>query len=185
MNIRFGSDTRLVRLGLSPYTIEPARKLYLVYRIDHLANQQQQIVQSFTAQANQWSLRGMSVLGLQLDFDSPSRGLGKYVDFLQSVRTLLPKQYKLSVTGLADWAVSAQPQALGEVSAFADEIIFQLYTGRAPIKNLGGYLSHLAKLNVEFKLGTLESMPHCSAEMQTVTSNPNFKGFVQFIIKAR
>ena len=176
------TSARLTPLGVSPHKTDPVHNLILVYRLDRL-EQADKIVKLFMAQATQWQLRGMPVLGIQLDFDSPSRGLNRYLAFLRQFRPLLPQQYKLSVTGLADWAVSADPDTLTEIASLCDEIVFQLYTGRTKIKNLTDYLARLARLEIEFKIGTLESIDLCMPQMRAVSANPGFRGYVEFILK--
>ena len=178
------NPARLIPLGISPHKIKPPHNLVLVYRIDRL-EQDDKIVELFLAQAEQWRLRGMPVSGIQLDFDSPSHGLDRYLNFLRQFRPLLPKQYTLSVTGLADWAVSADRDTLAQIASLCDEIIFQLYTGRTKIKNLTDYLARLARLEIEFKLGTIDSIDLCMPQMLAVSANRGFRGYVQFILKAK
>ncbi|HEX4945186.1 MAG TPA: DUF3142 domain-containing protein [Blastocatellia bacterium] len=46
------------------------------------------------------------VVGLQLDFDAPTRLLPQYANTLRHLRELLPPNIKLSITGLPTWANS-------------------------------------------------------------------------------
>jgi hypothetical protein len=52
------------------------------------------------------------VVGLQLDFDAPTRLLPQYATTLQRLRELLPPNIKLSITGLPTWANSSDLKAM-------------------------------------------------------------------------
>jgi hypothetical protein len=47
-----------------------------------------------------------NVLGMQLDFDIPTRLLPRYADLLQALRADLPPDTQLSITGLPSWVAS-------------------------------------------------------------------------------
>ncbi|HSB10005.1 MAG TPA: DUF3142 domain-containing protein [Blastocatellia bacterium] len=46
---------------------------------------------------------GARVAGIQLDFDVPTRLLGRYRSLLKSTRQMLPSEIRLSITGLVTW----------------------------------------------------------------------------------
>lgn len=69
------------------------------------------------------------IIGLQLDFDVPTRLLPKYAQVLQSLRKLLPVETQLSITGLPTWA---QSYDLKSVLDFVDFWIPQCYGARIP-----------------------------------------------------
>ena len=69
------------------------------------------------------------VIGLQLDFDAPTRLLPQYARTLQRLRELLPPNTKLSITGLPTWAYSHDLKA---VLAVVDFWIPQCYGTNIP-----------------------------------------------------
>lgn len=69
------------------------------------------------------------VVGLQLDFDAPTRLLPKYATTLRRLRELLPPNIKLSITGLPTWANS---QDLNAALAAVDFWIPQCYGTTIP-----------------------------------------------------
>ena len=52
------------------------------------------------------------IVGLQLDFDAPTRLLPQYAQTLRHLRALLPPHTKLSITGLPTWANSRDIKAV-------------------------------------------------------------------------
>ena len=69
------------------------------------------------------------VFGLQLDLDFPNRLLPKYATLLQKIRPLLPRDTKLSITGLPAWMAS------NDLTTVLDSVDFwipQCYGGEIP-----------------------------------------------------
>ena len=69
------------------------------------------------------------IVGLQLDFDAPTRLLLQYANLLQRLRELLPPNTKLSITGLPTWASSSDLKA---VLATVDFWVPQCYGTNIP-----------------------------------------------------
>lgn len=69
------------------------------------------------------------IVGLQLDFDVPTRLLPHYANMLQRLRELLPTTTKVSITGLPTWANSSDLKA---VLAAVDFWIPQCYGTNIP-----------------------------------------------------
>ena len=69
------------------------------------------------------------VIGLQLDFDAPTRLLPQYAQLLRRLRELLPPDAKLSITGLPTWAYTKE---IKEVLAVVDFWIPQCYGTKLP-----------------------------------------------------
>lgn len=69
------------------------------------------------------------VFGLQLDLDFPNRLLPKYATLLKKLRPLLPRDTKLSITGLPAWMTSSD---LTTVLDAVDFWIPQCYGGEIP-----------------------------------------------------
>jgi len=71
------------------------------------------------------------IVGLQLDFDIPTRLLSKYALVLRGIRSGLPTEMKLSVTGLPTWMESP---ALTHVLSACDFWVPQCYGVEVPDK---------------------------------------------------
>jgi uncharacterized protein DUF3142 len=69
------------------------------------------------------------VVGLQLDFDMPTRLLGRYTHLLNALRRNLPRAVELSITGLPTWMDS---RALDETLAEVGFWIPQFYGASIP-----------------------------------------------------
>jgi len=69
------------------------------------------------------------VMGVQLDFDVPTRLLPKYADLLKSLRSSLPPDTNVSITGLPSWIESNDLESVLKV---VDFWIPQFYGGEIP-----------------------------------------------------
>ena len=179
---RAENPTKFTRLGMYPNTLPKNKEIFLVYRLERLALKKE-LVQIFLQDVYQWSRHENQVAGIQLDFDSPTHGLDQYIAFLKEIREELPSHFRLSVTGLADWPATGNLTEIREIAEITDEIVFQLYAGRSPVKNLNRYLEKFATLKVRFKLGILESMKITTDEFTAVEKSPFFEGYVVFSLK--
>ncbi len=157
----------------------PGKSLWLVYRTTSL-DWDQTVMAQIVARLQDWQRMGNQVVGLQVDFDAPSAELEKYRQFLQSIRQQLPGQYALSATGLLDWSVNggSDLRALGET---VDELVIQTYQGRTTLPNLQRYRPRLSALPFRFKIGLMENAIWPQA-LEGVADNPNFSGYVVFLV---
>ncbi len=171
---------KFVAQGAAPVKTS-AEAIYLVFRIEAL-EQEESLAKAATYLGERWEVSGNTVLGFQIDYDSPTEKLEEYSAFLQKFRALIPERYRLSVTGLADWAANASEENIQSLAGSADEIVFQLYNGRRPIPHLESYLRRLRNMSMAFRLGLLEGMPDPLTEAPEIRSNPNFQGFVYFLL---
>ncbi len=96
--------------------------------------------------------------GIQIDFDVGTRNLDRYGGLLRRIRAALPIRYRLSVTGLMDWASQGKLEGLNALEGVVDEIVFQASQERRPIKEHRRYFERLSAgtLSVPFKLGLVE-----------------------------
>src|SRR5262245_53494732 len=69
-------------------------------------------VETFNADFDRAARDGARVTGMQLDIDAPTRLLPRYSEALRMLRERMPKQVKLSITGLPTWMDSPQIGAL-------------------------------------------------------------------------
>ena len=151
-------------------------KLWVVYRVETLDWPPGALI-NIMGHIAQWRAVGNHIAGLQIDFDSGTRELGRYAQFLKGLRSHLPSDLKLGVTGLLDWGVHGDMDAL---SGIADEVILQIYQGRHVIPGYQTYLARLQKLDVPFRIGLLDGGDWQAPD--NLAANPMFKGYVVFLV---
>ena len=126
-----------------------------------------------------WRLAGCRVEGLQIDFDARTRRLADYARFLRDLRTRLPRDCALGVTGLLDWSANGDPAGLDAVAGVVDEVVLQIYQGRRVIPGYAAYLARLDRLRSPFRIGLLQGgewRPPAGLER-----HPWFRGYVVFL----
>lgn len=170
------------RHGLYPHPIK-AQKLYLSYRLEGRLPDPQFVVQTFKDTLKKWERHPVLINGLQLDFDSPTSKLLIYSNFLSEIRHKLPKQYELSITGLGDWAVYGDKQAMQGISQNTNEIIFQLYQGRKELRDVETYINALSRYPLPYRIGLLVDSPQNRKYIDFLSKNDNFNGVVYFLQK--
>jgi hypothetical protein len=167
--------------GLHPYPAH-APAVYLVYRLKDELPDPDLMVKIFKTQAMHWQGHGVQIIGIQLDFDSPTAKLLTYGHFLEDFRHILPAHYRLSVTGLGDWIINAKKSDLRVISKHVDEIVFQLYQGRHDLPTMTPYFDRLKSYPTPFKIGLLQQNDY-TAKIHLLEKNKNFKGIIYFIQK--
>ncbi|MEG2043093.1 MAG: DUF3142 domain-containing protein, partial [Hafnia sp.] len=85
-------DTQMLR--------QDGRPVWLVVRLDgQLQHIDSSLVfENLLNQLHQWQQSGLSVTGVEIDYDSPSSKLVVYQQFLKLLRTRLPQDLQLSLT---------------------------------------------------------------------------------------
>nr|WP_228136136.1 DUF3142 domain-containing protein [Acinetobacter brisouii] len=177
--LRSEQHSQLIPQGIGLRSFPHQQKVWLVFRTTSL-NWQTDTTQQVIQRLQQWKNTGNQVIGLQIDFDSGTRNLGQYANFLVQLRQQLPKSYRLSITGLLDWTNHQDPLTLTKLQQSVDEIVLQSYQGRHTIENYTQYIQRLKTLPIPFKLGLVEHgtwQPPSGLE-----SNPNFLGYVVFLL---
>lgn len=127
-----------------------------------------------------WQASGNRIAGIQLDFDSSTKGLDRYAAFLKQFRARLSPQYKLSITGLMDWSAHADPAALGALAGVVDEVVVQSYQGRETIPGYERYLEKLARVPVPHKVALIQG--GVWREPPALKRDPLFRGYVVFLV---
>jgi hypothetical protein len=164
--------------GLYPHPLK-AQKVFIVFRLRGMVDAGT-VASAYRGLVRQWSEHQVVIAGLQLDYDAPSRGLPGYAAFVDKVRSGLSKGTFLSVTGLADWVVSAPKQDLKILARSCDEIVFQLYHERHPVPYPERYFKALAAFPEPFKIGLLETDIGNETRAGRLTDNPSYRGIIHF-----
>lgn len=161
----------------------PSTSVRLVYRMHHLVEQGNLLaVHEFFAK--RWEKHGVKVVGLQLDFDSPSAKLSTYADYLQKLRAALPQQTELSITGLASWLVD-NPSAQQAIQQNVDFVAYQFYVGREPLVQIDAYIGMLKETRQPYYIGVLKDQDRVVIEQQLnrKAAASGFQGYIVFIQK--
>ena len=156
------------------------KKIHLVYRIQGAFPNPETLFHLFANHGRQWEGHGITVVGLQIDYDSPSKKLPQYLAFLKQVKALMPPAYQLSITGLGDWLVQGDPEALDEIGQTVDEIIFQMYQHAEHVPGIEVYLSKLKSKNFSYGIGILEGEAS-PFPIDDDLSIKYYQGIIQFI----
>lgn len=164
-------------------TAQTKKAIWLVYRTDAL-NWQASTLDGIIKQIHYWEKQGQPITGIQIDFDAATQKLADYGRFLKAVRAQLPKQYRLSITGLLDWTnhIDAIEKQLG---AYIDDITIQTYQKTSTVTGYTSYLTRLKKLKIPFKIGLIEkgSWDKHFDENIGLQHNPYFQGYVVFLLQ--
>jgi len=158
-NCKPGPTLIFEKKGLYPFPMQ-TKGLFLAYRMKSLAVDTKGLASLFEAQKSDWERHKVPILGIQIDFDSPSAKLADYLIFLKELRVKLPKGQKLSITGLGDWILSAPSDSLEELSGGVDEVVFQMYQGTKNFKNANIFVDALEKKKLPFKIGLIAGQEH-------------------------
>ena len=152
--------------------------VWLVVRADCL-DWDPQIEQRVLSDLERWS-RSNNLVGLQIDYDSPTGELANYAKFMRELRDRLPDNYKLSATGLMDWSARGDPEALAQLGEAIDEVVVQTYRGRTTITNYQRYSDSLADLPLNYRVALVENGEwDPPAELE---DDREFLGYVVFLL---
>jgi hypothetical protein len=131
------------------------------------------------ARLRRWRAAGNPVVGLQIDFDARTRRLGEYGRFLADLRSRLPPDCRLSITGLLDWSSQGDSGALNALGGVVDEVVLQTYQGRHTIPSYQAYMASLGRMTIPFRIGLAESGDWTAPP--DLAANPWFRGYVVFL----
>jgi hypothetical protein len=154
------------------------RQIWLVYRADTL-QWTPRVYAVVLAQLQRWRTAGNHAVGIQIDFDAGARHLPRYVEFLKDLRTRLPDDCKLGITGLLDWSSRVDPDTVNLLKNVVDEVVVQTYQGRRTIDDYAAYLPRLKNLALPFKVGLIQD-----GQWQPppyLADSPWFRGYVVFL----
>jgi hypothetical protein len=157
-------------------------KIWLVVRVETL-KWNPQVYKQVLEKLKSWSMQGNEVYGIQIDFDARTKHLQSYGLFLRDLRKQIPANYKLGITGLLDWSAQGDPQGLKSLANVVDEIVVQIYQGRHSIPGYENYLQHLSKLQMPYRIGLVQNGLWNAPD--NLESDPNFRGFVVFLLNPK
>ena len=179
--VRAGERSPYVELRPAPPNLA-SKQVWLVVRTDTLRWPQPSHA-AILRNAERWAARSPGFAGVQLDFDARTRHLGEYAHFLADFRRRLPPSYLLSVTGLLDWSANGDPQALAALRGTVDEVVIQTYQGRETIPGYDAYFERMRAFPLPFRVGLVQGGRW--REPAGLSSNPNFRGYVVFLLEPR
>lgn len=157
----------------------PGTPLWLVVRIDRL-DIDDRTWATIIGDMRRWQDAGNAVEGLQIDFDAATRGLDRYATFLAEARAHLPRPWRLSITGLMDWAANGDPQALAALRPVVDEVVVQTYQGRSTIPGYDAWFRKMAHFPLPFRVALAEGGAWSAPAM--LAHEPQFRGYVVFLM---
>jgi hypothetical protein len=153
-------------------------KIWLDYRA-HTLRWAPAVYGEILARLRRWRAAGNPVVGLQIDFDAHTRRLAEYAQFLADLRSRLPADCRLSITGLLDWSSQGDSAALDALAGVVDEVVLQTYQGRRTIPSYQAYMASLERLTIPFRIGLAEGGEWTAPP--ALAANPWFRGYVVFL----
>lgn len=176
--IRGVENARLIPLRPATPRVRQT-ELWLVYRVETLA-WDDAIYRQVKSDLVRWKVAGNRVAGVQMDFDAATKGLSDYATFLRTLRSQLPSDAKLGITGLLDWSSQGDSADLNQLSGVVDEVVLQTYQGRHTIKGYENYLQSLGRLKMPYRLGLVQDGVWKAPP--SLASDPHFRGYVIFLL---
>ena len=177
--VRWDSPDDLVMLREPPRVAGP--QIWLVVRAETL-DWGEDVYRRVELEIARWS-RSSNLVGVQIDFDSGTKGLDRYGDFLRTFRRdHLPEGYRLSITGLLDWSAHGDPAALADLAGTIDEVVVQTYQGRRTIPDHERYLASLRDLPLPYRVGVVEDGEWTAPAW--LIEDPDYLGTVIFLTRA-
>jgi len=153
-------------------------EVWVVYRA-HTLHWPESVYTQMLGQVQRWRDAGNPVIGIQIDFDARTQYLHEYVAFLKDLRQRLPKDLRLSITGLMDWSSNASPEAIAQLKGVVNEVVVQTYQGRHSIPDYAAYLPRMNRLGVPFKIGLIQGGDWEAPGY--LKGNEWFRGYVVFL----
>ncbi len=153
-------------------------EVWIVYRA-HTLRWPEPVYTKLLGQVQRWKTAGNPVIGIQIDFDARTQYLHEYAAFLKDLRQRLPKELRLSITGLMDWSSNADPAAIAQLKGVVDEVVVQTYQGRHSIPDYAAYLPRMNRLELPFKIGLIQGGEW--QEPGYLQGSEWFRGYVVFL----
>lgn len=175
--VRAAAGSAFTPLRAVPHVRGP--KVWCTVRVERL-DWEESVYTAVLSSLQRWATGGSQVIGLQIDFDAATRGLGHYAAFLTDLRKRLDPRWQLSITGLLDWSAGGSAANLAQLGQDIDEIVVQTYQGRQTIGGYERYLRSLDRLGIAFRIGLVEGgMWQAPPGLEAM---PGFGGYVVFLV---
>jgi len=139
------------------------------------------VASRYQAHARAWRKRGGNVRGIQIDYDCPTSRLSGYSRWLERLKKTLRGEPEISVTGLGDWLVSAEPGDLEALFHQTEYVAFMMYHGRRQLDPVAPFTTALVRATAPFKLGLLKDQRNNPA-FSDVRNAPGYTGDIQYIL---
>jgi hypothetical protein len=125
---------------------------------------------------NEWQQKGVTIKGIQIDYDSPASKLHEYGDFLKSLNQTYKPSF-VSITGLSSW-MADNIKGLNDLAPYIDYVAIQFYQDFHPVYNAGNYIKRLKTLTLNYKVGVT---PSPKFERFTFEQTPYYTGKLIFL----
>ncbi len=147
-----------------------------VARLDGAADKLPQVVRTL----DHWKARSNNLAGLCVEFaDAASQSATDQALFLRAVHQALPRDLKLSVTGLAADAEGR----LAALGAMVDENIVRNFADGAPGLPPSAHLAAATALPFRFRIGLRQG--DILPDLTAAHHHPQFAGDIVFLVNAR
>jgi hypothetical protein len=125
---------------------------------------------------NEWQEMGVSIKGIQIDYDSPSSKLHEYGAFLKSLNQTYEPSF-ISITGLSSW-MTDNIKGLNVLAPYIDYVAMQFYQNFHPVYNAEHYIKRLETLTLNYKVGVT---PSPKFERFAFEETPHYRGQLIFL----
>ncbi|MCI5009018.1 DUF3142 domain-containing protein [Escherichia coli] len=114
---------------------QDGRPVWLVARLEGQLTRlnNQQIIQHIQQTLREWQKAGITLVGVEIDYDAPTAKLPDYLTLLSTLHQALPTNIKLSITVLPTWLESPH---LARLLRIADTSVLQVHNVLSPEKGL-------------------------------------------------
>ena len=172
---QIGNQVTFIKKGLAAHPIQfqgPVRLLIRAYKLPSVS----EFIEQVDYLLQSWEDSGTPIVGIQIDYDSPTAKLDNYRAYLQQVSQHYGREF-VSVTGLCSW-LSDNLSALNRFGDVVDYVAIQLYQHHLPVPQVEQHIAWLSKLKVRYKVG-LTTAPRFS-ELQ-FDHSPSYTGKLIFL----
>ncbi len=149
---------RFQKKGVHPHPLS-SPGIFLCYRVQGTVFDHERLLALFRYHTQLWERHKVPVLGLQIDHDVATAKVKNYSLVLEKIRSQLDRRFQLSITGLSDWALRADSNALDALHKSVDEVVYQSYQIRDYVANAEAAIHALDKQKRTYKLGLLARRP--------------------------
>ena len=140
-------------IGVQPQAIGH-KKVSILFRMYTLGSVED-FLSLYREKVRDWNYFGVEVVGLEIDYDSPSSLLGKYENWLRELKSKV--DIEISITSLSTY-IWDNPLGLKRLSSEVDYISMQLYRGFEPHEKYKEVVEWLNSNGVNHRVGVTRSL---------------------------